>query len=347
MTDGGRPTESCMKHSSKNRNLPVAYGVGGLLLLLSVLTGLLLGATAVDPAELWGALRAGDWQDPTLRILRYVRLPRVWGAVICGAALAVSGAVIQNVLCNHLASPSIIGVNAGAGLSVTVCSALGIFGGWRLSLASFLGAFCAVMLVSLAARRWSASRGTVILIGVALNSLLGAVTETVTTLSPDVGVMTTHFRAGDFSAVTLSELIPGTAVILVAFLVLLTLSERLEVLTLGEETARSLGMRTGGTRALFLLLAALLAGAAVSVCGLLSFVGLLVPHAVRRTAGSATRHLLPLCALYGGGFVALCDTLSRVLFSPYEVPVGILFAFLGAPFFVFILIRGKGGVHHA
>ena len=85
----------------------------------------------------------------------------------------------------------------------------------------------------------------------------------------------------------------------------------------------------------------------MSVCGLLSFVGLLVPHAVRRTAGSAPRHFLPLCALFGGGFVTLCDTLSRVIFSPFEVPVGILFAFLGAPFFVFILIRGKGGNYHA
>ena len=102
-------------------------------------------------------------------------------------------------------------------------------------------------------------------------------------------------------------------------------------------------MGTGAARAIFLLLAALMAGAAVSVCGLLSFVGLLVPHAVRRTVGSATRHLLPLCALFGGGFVTLCDTLSRVIFAPYELPVGILMAFLGAPFFVFILIKGKGG----
>ena len=94
---------------------------------------------------------------------------------------------------------------------------------------------------------------------------------------------------------------------------------------------------------LFLLLAALLAGAAVSVCGLLSFVGLLVPHAVRRIAGTRSRHLLPLSALLGAGFVALCDTLSRVLFSPYEIPVGIMMAFLGAPFFLFILVKGKGG----
>ena len=336
-----------MTYSSKNKSVFLAYLVGGGLLAAAVIMGILLGATALDPRELWAAWREGDWNAPSLRILRYVRLPRVWGSMICGGALAVAGAVIQNVLNNRLASPSIIGVNAGAGLAVTLCSAAGLLGGWRMSLCSFVGAFGAVVLVSLAAKKWSASRGTIILMGVALNSLLGAISDAVVTLSPDVGIMTTHFRAGDFSSVTYTGLIPATAIILLAFGVLMTLSERLEVLTLGEDTARSLGMRTGGARMLFLLLAALLAGAAVSVCGLLSFVGLLVPHAVRRTVGSGTRHLIPLCALFGGGFVTLCDTLSRVIFAPYEVPVGILLAFLGAPFFIFVLIRGKGGEHHA
>ena len=106
-------------------------------------------------------------------------------------------------------------------------------------------------------------------------------------------------------------------------------------------------MNVGVARTVFLLLAALLAGAAVSVCGLLSFVGLLVPHALRRLSISQNKHLIPLCALCGAGFVTLCDTLARVAFAPYELPVGILMAFLGAPFFIFLLLRGKGGQHHA
>ncbi len=340
-----------MKHSSKTE-YPIlrAYTAGGCLLILAAVTGLLLGATRLDAGDLLTALSQGDWNHPTVRILLYVRLPRVWGALICGSALAMSGCVIQNVLHNRLASPSIVGVNAGAGLAVTVCSALGILGGWRLSLFAFLGGFCAVMLVSLGAQRWRASKGTVILMGVALNSLLGAVSDTVRTLSPDVSILTNDFKVGDFSSVTYGSLIPATMVILAALAVLLTLSTTLDVLSLGEETARGLGLRTGLARTGLLLLAALLAGAAVSVCGLLSFVGLLVPHAVRRgTAGAAgqSRHLIPLCALFGGGFVTLCDTLARVLFSPYEIPVGIIMAFLGAPFFLFILIKGKGGEHHA
>ena len=114
-------------------------------------------------------------------------------------------------------------------------------------------------------------------------------------------------------------------------------------MTLGEENAKGLGLNTSAMQMIFLLLSALLAGAAVSVCGLLSFVGLLVPHAVRRIATPESKHLIPLCALFGAGFVSLCDTLARVVFAPYELPVGIIMAFLGAPFFVFILIKGRGG----
>jgi iron complex transport system permease protein len=260
-----------------------------------------------------------------------------------GAALAVAGAVIQGVLANKLASPSIVGVNSGAGLAVTLCSAFGILGGWQTSLFAFLGAFCAVMAVSAGAKKWGVSKGTLILMGVALNALLGAVSDAVVTLVPDAGVMSNDFRVGDFSAVTYAKLAPAATVILLTIALLGTLSNELDVLTLGEDTASSLGMNTPSRRVLFLALCALLSGAAVSICGLLSFVGLLVPHAVRAIASSRSKHLIPLSALLGAGFVTLCDTLSRVIFAPYELPVGIIMAFLGAPAFVLILIRGKGG----
>lgn len=339
-----------LKHLPRNNKIPIAYAAGGILLLLSVILGIFSGATRLDPAGLLTAIFSGNMDSPQVRILLYVRLPRVWGTVICGAALAVAGAVIQQVLCNRLASPSIIGVNAGAGLAVTVCSAAGILGGWRLSLLAFLGALISVSLVSLGAKRWGTSKGTVILMGVALNSLLGAFSDAIRTLVPDVSLQTTHFRIGDFSSVTYRGLIPATALILPTLLLLLTLSNRLDVLTLGDHTAGGLGMRTSRARMLFLFLSALLAGVAVSVCGLLSFVGLLIPHGVRLALGPAcgeSRRLIPLCALFGGGFVALCDTLSRVIFAPYEIPVGILMALLGAPLFLFILLRGKGEKNHA
>ena len=328
--------------SRKNRIILLYIG-GFLLLASSAVLGIMLGSTPLSFSDIAKAFSDGSDSSAGARIFAYVRLPRTAASLVCGAALAVSGAVIQGVLANGLASPSTVGVNAGAGLAVTLCTALGIYGGWQLSLFSFVGAFFAVMLVSLGAKKWGASRGTVILMGVAMNSLLGAFSDGITIFVPEVGVMSNDFKVGEFSAVTCQKLVPAAVIILISIIVLLTLHNELDILNLGEENAVGLGLNTSLMRTLFLLFAALLAGCAVSLAGLLSFVGLLVPHAVRRVAGTRSVHLIGLCALYGGSFVCLCDTVARTVFSPYEIPVGIIMAFLGAPFFVFILIKGKGG----
>ena len=339
-----------MKHSANyyflNNKITCCYFGGILFLVISAILGIVLGSTPLTFAEIAEGMQHGFHASSGARIFGYVRLPRTLASLICGAALAVSGAVIQGVLANRLASPGIIGVNAGAGLAVTLCSAVGILSGWQLSACAFLGAFASVMIVTLGAKRWGASRGTVILIGVAMNSLLGAISNTVITFIPEVGLMSNDFKIGAFSAVTYPKLIPAAVIVLIVIFILRTLHNELDVLTLGEENARGLGLNTAVMRTLFLLLAALLAGCAVSLAGLLSFVGLLIPHAVRRTVGSKASDLIGLCALYGAGFVCLCDTLARTVFSPYEIPVGIIMAYLGAPFFVFILVKGKGGHGH-
>ena len=318
------------------------YIISAFILVGALVHGIITGASGVGLKELFDIIISGDKETPAANIFFYVRLPRVLAAAICGAALSVSGTVIQGVLSNRLASPSIIGVNSGAALAVTICAALGTVGGWRLSLFAFLGSFLAVLPVTFGAKKWGSSRGTVILMGVALNSLFGAISDTVITFSPEVSISNSHFRIGDFSTVTYAKLIPAASIIVVSIAVLLTLSNELSILTLGEEGARGLGMNTGLSRMIFLLLATLLSGCAVSICGLVSFVGLLVPHAVRRFIRHS-RHLIPLCALFGAGFVTLCDNLSRTMFAPHEIPVGIILAFLGAPFFIFILIKGNGG----
>lgn len=334
--------KSLEKFSSPNK-IKWLYPLGILFLLAAAAGSLMLGSTSLSIGEMLDALCNGFQYSAGTRIFGYVRLPRTLASLACGAALSVSGAVIQGVLRNRLASPSIIGVNAGAGLAVTLCAALGILGGWQISLFSFVGAFAAVMLVSLGAKRWGASRGTVILIGVAMNSFLGAISTAVTTFLPEVGVMSNDFKVGAFSAVTYPRLLPAVMLIAITIAALRTLHNQLDVLTLGEETAQGLGMDPGKMRTVFLLFAALLAGCAVSLAGLLSFVGLLIPHAIRRIAGSKASHLIGLSALFGAGFVCLCDTIARTVFAPYEVPVGIIMAFLGAPFFVFILINQRGG----
>lgn len=329
-----------MKHKKS-----VAFGIA-VLFVSAVLLSICIGAVRLRLPELWAALKNGP-NDTTGFIFWYSRLPRTAACLLAGAALAVSGAVIQSVLHNKLASPGIIGVNAGAGFAVTVCCACGVISGWTIAGSAFLGAMGAMLLVVFIGQRTGASRTTVILAGVAVNAILNAFTEAVTTVIPEAAMMSVDFRVGGFGAVSYGRLIPAAVLILLPLSVLFCLANDLDVLTLGDDTAKSLGMNVKRMRTAFLMLAALLAGAAVSFAGLLGFVGLIVPHALRKFVGSDSRWVLPMCALAGAGFVALCDTVARFLFAPYELSVGILMSVLGGPAFLMLLLKQKGGRSHA
>ena len=333
-----------MKHS-RNCSFPdqkrILYPLGFLFLLLSVGFACTAGASGLSIKELFRAFAEGT-ESVGGRILFLVRLPRLAACLACGAALAVSGCVIQCALANPLASPSIIGTGAGAGLAVVLCAAFGVMG-WEVSLFAFLGAFLSVMTVALISAKLPNSKGSVILVGVAVAALLNAISDGVVNLIPEIGIFRNDFRVGDFSFVTVSRIVPASLLIFLAILGLLTLAVPMDVLSLGDENAKGLGINTRLLRTALLLLAAVLAGCAVSLCGLLSFVGLVVPHTVKRLwRGIPTLHLILLCALYGAGFVTFCDTLARTVFSPYEIPVGILLAFLGAPFFLYLILARKG-----
>ena len=334
---------SFSKYSQNRRSsLLVLYLLGIIFILISSLLSLAVGSTDVS---LFDILSSSASSDTARKVLLYVRLPRTIAALICGASLSASGAIIQGVLANDLASPSIIGVNSGAAVAVTICCAFGMLGGWQISLFSFIGAFATALVVSLASKRMRASRGSVILMGVAINSILGALQDSILTFVPNISIISADFKVGDFSSVAYNRLFPALILGIGAIAAAISLSHMLDVLTLGDDSARGLGMNTGLVRALFLMIASLLAGISVSIAGLISFVGLIVPHLIRRLGINRSEHLLPLCALYGGGFVALCDMLARSLFSPYELPVGILIAFIGAPIFLLVLFRRKGGEH--
>ena len=313
-----------------------------LVCAIAALASLCLGAAAVSPRALLDAI-VGGTDSVAGRVFWYVRLPRTVACLLAGAALSTAGCVIQNVLCNPLASPNIIGVNAGAGLAVTLCCAFGALSGWAIAGSAFLGAMVSALLIVFAAEKAGASRTTVILGGVAVNAFLNALSEAITTLIPEVGMMAGDFRVGGFGSVSYVRLTPAGILIVLALLAVYSLHNELDVLALGEEMARGLGMDVKKIRTLLLVLAALLAGAAVSFAGLLGFVGLIVPHAMRKFAGSESRHLLPLCAMGGGAFVTLCDTLARVVFAPFELPVGILLSVVGGPFFLLLLVKRKGG----
>ena len=322
-------------------NILIWYIMGGCFLLGAALLGMLSGSTYVPVGEFFKTVISGNTSSSYGKIILFVRLPRTVAAILSGSALAVSGAVLQSVLNNRLASPGIIGINSGAGLLITLCAAFGIYGGWQLSLFSFLGAFLSAVVISLGAKKYNASKGTVILIGVALNSLLNALADGVNVFFKDAAVLSHEFKVGDFSGVTLKATIYPAIFILIAIVLLVSLSKELEILSMGEDCAKSLGVNTKTMRVTFLMLSALLASSAVSMAGLLSFAGLIVPHIIKGFSGKKSVHHMALCALYGGGFVCLCDTVSRVVFAPFEIPVGIVMSVIGVPFFVYIILKKK------
>ena len=334
-----------MKDSKKffrNKSYKFLLLITLFLTITIILGSICLGAAKLSIQDLLVAVIQGADAGVVGRIFWYVRLPRTLACVFAGAALAVSGAIIQSVLNNKLASPGIIGVNAGAGLAVTISCAFGTLSGWIIAGSAFAGALFAVLIVALTAQKVGASKTTVILGGVAVNSFLNAITEAIITLIPEVGMSTADFRVGGFSSVAYTRLIPAGIIIIVAVLVVLTLCNELDVMALGEDTAQGLGLSVKKMRTIFLIFAALLAGASVSFAGLLGFVGLIVPHIGRYLVGSESKKLIPFSALYGAALVTLCDLIARVAFAPYEVPVGIFMSMIGGPFFIGLLMKKRG-----
>ena len=315
------------------------------LLALTVLCALLsvcLGAVWVPPGELLSALFSGGETMPG-QIILFARLPRVCGCLLAGAALAVSGAVIQAVLHNPLAAPNIIGVNSGAGLTVALCCAAWPTAVAAVPAAAFLGALAGVLLVLFIAERTGASRMTLVLAGVAVSAIFSAGIDAVVTFVPEALNGYSDFRIGGMANLSMERIIPAFWIILVAMVLILSLSGELDVLMLGTDTARSLGLPAKPLRLMLLALAAALAGAAVSFAGLLGFVGLIVPHCMRRLLGEESLPLLISSALSGAALLTLCDLLSRILFAPHELPVGIVLALVGGPFFIWLLLRQRGG----
>lgn len=314
-----------------------------LLTLAAAALSLWIGSVELSPGQVWTSLIGQDKSSVAARIIRYSRLPRTAAALLAGAALAVSGAVIQTVLNNPLASPGVIGVNSSAGLAVALVCAIAPQAQQYTPLVAFIGAWLGVLLIMGLSQSTGASRITVILAGVAISNLFSAGIDAVVTFVPDALNGVTDFRIGGFTGVTMSRLAPAAGMIFFSFLLVFSLAQQLDILALGSDTAQSLGLSVKSIRFLLLALAAALAGAAVSFSGLLSFVGLIVPHIMRRLVGEDSLPLLAGSALGGALFVTVCDLLARVLFSPFELPVGIVLAFAGAPFFLWLLFRQRGG----
>lgn len=342
--EGPIPPDAAPRPAARHgsRNVAVVAGAA-VLVVIAAAAGLMLGASSVSLPELAVWLAGGEIADTARNILENVRVPRVLAALLSGAALACSGALIQACLDNPLASPNVIGVNSGAGLFVLLAASLAPGALWLTPLAAFAGALATALIIFALSLGPGTSRLTVVLAGIAITTVFGAGMNTILIVDPDAYIGSSTFLVGGLSGVLMRDLTWPAAYIALGVAAALAGAAKLNILSLGDETAHGLGLNVRVVRLGMLAVAAVLAGAAVSFAGLLGFVGLVVPHLVRFFVGHDNRWVVPASALVGAAFVTGCDLLARVLFAPYELPVGILMAFIGGPFFIYLILKNKGG----
>ena len=309
-----------------------------ILLLGAILYSMTVGALKLSVSEIFSIL-CHPSPDAPYQILFNIRLPRVILGALAGSSLALSGTILQGVMRNPLASPGIIGVSAGGGLAgILILLALPQFSGFLVP-AAFLGAFSTTVLVYLLAWRRGIHPVRLILAGVAVSAMLSAFSSAIMLFHAENVGSVLNFTIGSLSTRGWPQVAEVFWYIVIGTTGALLLSGQLNVLSLGDEIAAGLGLRVEWSRFLLLGTAALLAAAAVSVAGLLGFVGLIAPHMVRLIIGPDNRFLLPGAAFFGAMLVVICDTIGRIIMEPAELPVGIIMALLGPPFFLWLLRR--------
>ncbi|MBI5252694.1 MAG: iron ABC transporter permease [Desulfomonile tiedjei] len=331
-----------MRLSTFARTILISISLTGVLLVV-LLISLLTGTTVTEVKTLLtGSVQGIDAQKTWTIILSY-RLPRTLLAAVAGAGLASAGVVFQGVLKNPLADPYLIGIAAGGSLGAVV--SISLFGErWLLgtSVCAFLGSISAVGLVyGLAvARRGRGYVNTVILAGVIVGALMNAVMLLILSLSGSHEKQRILFwLMGDFSLASYQQVLLAAVAVTVGWTLIYLNANRLNLLIVGDDTASHLGLNVFRTRTLFMLVAAMLTGATVSVSGTIGFVGLVVPHAMRLLFGPDNRVLLPAALLGGAAFLAASDCVARVVAYPMELPVGVITTLSGAPFFLYLLVK--------
>jgi iron complex transport system permease protein len=323
-----------------------------LALLGALLLGVGIGPVAVPPEVALAVLlgKAGVPLDIAVSpqqeaVLWSIRLPRVLLGALAGAALAVSGALLQGVFRNPLADPGLIGVSSGAALGAVAVIVLGVapLGLFTLPLAAFvMGTATTLLVYRLAQQHGQTDVTTMLLIGLALNALAGAATGLLTYLADDAALRSVVFwTMGGLGGALWETLFAAAPGIMLALLLAPRLGRRLNLFALGEIEARQLGVEVEQVKRAAVLLAALATGAAVALVGPIGFVGLIVPHMVRLAAGPDHRLLLPAAGLGGAALLILADLLARTLAAPAEVPVGLITAFAGGPFFLALILRTR------
>ncbi|AAS82508.1 FecCD family ABC transporter permease [Thermus thermophilus] len=322
-----------------------------LALPLTLLLGAGLGAYPIPPLAIPGILLRGEGVE--YQVLVALRLPRVLGAAVVGGLLALAGAVLQGLFRNPLVDPGLIGVSSGAALGAALFIVLvpgaGPLEVYALPLFAFLGGLLATLLLwRIAKTPWGVQVLVLLLAGIALNALVGAGIGLLTFLATEEELRSlTFWTLGGFSALTWRLLLVGVPFAFLAFALLLPLARPLNALALGEREAFHLGIDLERLKRRAVAGAALGVGVAVALAGGVGFLGLVAPHLFRLLAGPDHRYLLPGSALLGGSLAVLADLLARTLAAPAEIPVGVVTALLGGPFFLYLVLRHKREVYRA
>ncbi len=329
--------------TKKNLTIKITTSLAILALVMGLCA--LAGTQNISLAKAFSGSAAADGHNIDHEILFGVRIPRIVLAALVGAALACSGVVLQAILRNPLADPYILGISSGAGLGVIIAVLSGIsfnfWAGTSVNIFAFCGALITVWLVWYVGH--FAGRNQVVsllLAGVVINAFFSAVIMFLTSIANSEQLYSTIFwLMGNITEKDPKLLFVGAACILGGTIALIAVSQRLNVLTLGSDQAKTLGVQTGKIRLAVFAIAAFITAIAVSLSGLIGFVGLIVPHAVRLVFGPDHRQLLPLSAIVGAIFLVLADTIARIIVAPAQLPVGIITAIVGGPFFLILLAK--------
>jgi iron complex transport system permease protein len=299
----------------------------------------------MDTVSFFGGLFRREGFETATVILYHLRLPRLIGGLLAGVGLSVGGVLLQTVTGNPMASPSLVGVNAGAGFAVILTLTVFSYNVYTLPLAAFVGAFLTTLLIVALSARMGMGRGALVLTGLAIGAILSAGISFLSLLDTDVLASYQAFSVGSLAAVLGESLLLPAVFILLSLAASLFLAPAVDLLGLGDAMASHLGVRVRAVRLACMLFASASAAAAVSFAGLLGFVGLMAPHISSCFVGGKLRARLPAAALCGALLVVSADLIGRLAFAPGEMPVGVLMSLLGAPFFLFLLLKKGGSIH--
>ncbi|GIO05091.1 ABC transporter permease [Brevibacillus reuszeri] len=326
-------------------------------LVLSITIAVTLGSVDIKPATVWkialsqvpgiGQWIPVDWSKGEQTIIWDIRFPRVLLGAIVGAGLSVVGVAIQSLVRNSLADPYILGVSSGASVGATLVilfGAFSMFGQFALSLGAFAGALLSILLIfSLSRIGGQNSTVRLLMSGIAISAILSAITSLIIFSAPNEhGIRSVLFwMSGSLAGGKWEYLTIPTLVVLICLLVLMAQYRSLNAMLMGEESAGTLGVNTVQFRKQLLMITALLTGVIVAISGAIGFVGLMMPHIVRVVVGSDHRRVLPVSALFGAIFLIWADSIARLAFAPEELPIGIITALCGGPFFIWLMLRNS------